>query len=83
MVVTAFKFKFKHNGETIPADCQVFDIYAHMQYRVVLTKENNKEKVLVFYKISRSENKFFWFPLPDPHNELAQSVANALAAGTK
>ena len=78
MEVTNFNFKFKHEGETIPASCSVIKPQAHYQFRVVVEAEGKNGNVFMLYKVNQGDKKFFWYPLPGPKEAVAQSIARAL-----
>ena len=80
MEVTNFNFKFKYQGETIPALCSVMKPNAYYQFRVVVEAEGKNGKVFILYKINHGDKKFFWHPLREPRESVAQSIANALAS---
>jgi len=72
-----FNFTSTTIAKTFPAACQVIQPHRYPQFRIVIEEENSKEIVFIFYKVNQPESEFFWYPLQERKELIANTLQSA------
>lgn len=78
MTVENFDIEFKFKGILQKASCQQYQVHNYPQIRVAVDRGRKDCAVYIFYDVKGKDNRFFWYSLPEPKQEIAKIIAKQL-----
>jgi hypothetical protein len=81
MDVIQFKMTFHYRNRLMELPCSCFaarHFFNIPMFRIMMPRGKNQEDIYIFYDTPTEKHRFFWFPLPDPHQDIAVKLAKSL-----